>query len=179
VFSICTNCPNKVFFVWLVDLKTICAKYGLETCLTPNVDIRIYLFDSQCSWSKYAIWNMNIKKWSKLCIIVSRTAYHFSVYEIKPLFASTNEIQVLALDIQLIIGQYGFGIWHNLSHLITVLALVTKLTCAHNGHQLSISRILCLIGRSKDYLCSMRSGNLSLSKWWYSYMFARQLALLN
>jgi hypothetical protein len=34
------KCPNQVFYVWLVDLKSICAKYGLETCFTPNDDIR-------------------------------------------------------------------------------------------------------------------------------------------
>jgi hypothetical protein len=34
------------------------------------------------------------------------------------------------------------------------------LTCAHNGHQLSKSSILCLIGRSKDHLCLIWPGNL-------------------
>jgi hypothetical protein len=35
-----TKCPNQDFFVWLVDLQTTCAKYGLETWFTPNDDIR-------------------------------------------------------------------------------------------------------------------------------------------
>jgi hypothetical protein len=40
-----TKCPNQVFYVWIVDLQTICAKYGLETWFSPNDDIRKYLLE--------------------------------------------------------------------------------------------------------------------------------------
>jgi hypothetical protein len=30
VITMDTKCPNQVFYVWLVDLQTICAKYGLK-----------------------------------------------------------------------------------------------------------------------------------------------------
>jgi hypothetical protein len=42
--------------------------------------------------------------------------------------------------------------WFHLSYLVTVLVLVISLKCAHNGHQLSKSSIVCLIGRYTDYL---------------------------
>jgi hypothetical protein len=38
-----TKCPNQVFYVWIVDLQTICTKYGLETWFSPNDYIRKYL----------------------------------------------------------------------------------------------------------------------------------------
>jgi hypothetical protein len=50
-----SSCPSEVFYVWLVDLQTICAKYGLETSLSPNNNIRIYLLDMQRTWTKNAI----------------------------------------------------------------------------------------------------------------------------
>jgi hypothetical protein len=44
-----TKRPNQLFYVWLVDLQTICAKLGVERSLTPNDNIRICLFDMQRS----------------------------------------------------------------------------------------------------------------------------------
>jgi hypothetical protein len=41
--------PNQVYYVWLVDLQAICAKYGLGTRFPPNDDIRKYLFDMKRS----------------------------------------------------------------------------------------------------------------------------------
>jgi hypothetical protein len=42
-----TKCPNQVFYVWLVDLQTICAKYDLETRF-----LQMTLFVNICSpWS--------------------------------------------------------------------------------------------------------------------------------
>jgi hypothetical protein len=38
-----TKGTNKVFYVCLVDLQTICAKLGMETCLPPYNGIRIFL----------------------------------------------------------------------------------------------------------------------------------------
>jgi hypothetical protein len=40
-----TKRPNVVFYVSLVDLQTIYAKYGPETWFPPNVDICKYLLD--------------------------------------------------------------------------------------------------------------------------------------
>jgi hypothetical protein len=49
---------NHVFYVWLFYLQTICAKYGLETWIFPNGDIRTCLFDMQRSWTKNAFWDV-------------------------------------------------------------------------------------------------------------------------
>jgi hypothetical protein len=62
-----TKCRNQVFYVWLVHLHSICAKYGLLTWVTPNNDIRKCLFDMQRSWTKNAFWDVNNKKWRKWC----------------------------------------------------------------------------------------------------------------
>jgi hypothetical protein len=48
--------------------------------------------------------------------------------------------------------------------------LVIKLACGHNWYELSKSIILRLIGQSTDYLCLIRAGNLTLTKWCYSYV---------
>jgi hypothetical protein len=42
VLSMDIKCPNKLFYVWLVDLQTICAKLGMETHLSLNKAIRIF-----------------------------------------------------------------------------------------------------------------------------------------
>jgi hypothetical protein len=55
--------PSQVFYVWLVDLQPICAKYGLGTWLSPNYDIRICLFDMRHSWTKNAFWDVNKKNY--------------------------------------------------------------------------------------------------------------------
>jgi hypothetical protein len=68
VFSMVNKCPNHVFYVSLVNLQTICAKLGLETCLSPNNVIRICLLRMRHSWTKYAFWdvsNKNCRKWCK------------------------------------------------------------------------------------------------------------------
>jgi hypothetical protein len=49
VLTMGTICPNQVFYAWLVDLQTICAKYAMETWLLPNDDIRICLLHMQRS----------------------------------------------------------------------------------------------------------------------------------
>jgi hypothetical protein len=65
-----TKCRNQVFYVWLVDLQTICIKYGVETWFSPNDDFRICLFDKQHSRTKNAFWILNYKKWRKMCKFV-------------------------------------------------------------------------------------------------------------
>jgi hypothetical protein len=67
VYTTDTKSPNLVFYVWLVDLQTICAKYRLETWFSGNDDIRIRLFDMRHSRTKNAFWDVNIKKWRIWC----------------------------------------------------------------------------------------------------------------
>jgi hypothetical protein len=105
-----TNCPSQVFYVWLVDLQSICAKYRLEH---DSLEIMILVY--VCSTS--------------------------SVVELKTLF----ETWIARNDVN---GVY----WFHLSYLITVWALDNPLKCAYNGHQFSKSSIVCLTGRSTDYL---------------------------
>jgi hypothetical protein len=75
VLTMDTNCRNQVLYVWMVDIQTIFTKYGLETWLPPNDNIRICLLDMQVSWAKNAIWNLNSKKCSKRCIFVSHLLF--------------------------------------------------------------------------------------------------------
>jgi hypothetical protein len=65
--------PNvliKYFYFCLVDPQSIWPKLGLETCLPPNNDIRIYLRGMRHSWTKYAFWDVNNTNWCKCCNIV-------------------------------------------------------------------------------------------------------------
>jgi hypothetical protein len=59
---LCSQRNPKVqikYVVWLVDLKTSCAKYGLETWFTPNEDIRKYLLDMNHSSAKISFRDIN------------------------------------------------------------------------------------------------------------------------
>jgi hypothetical protein len=51
-----------------------------------------------------------------------------------------------------------------LSYLITLRAYL-----CHNGHQMYKSSFLCVIGRSTEFLCQIGAGNVTHTKWWYSY----------
>jgi hypothetical protein len=62
-----TKFPNHVFYVWLVDLQAICAKYGLETWFSPNDDLRKYLLYMKHGWTKNAFWDVNNNKLRKWC----------------------------------------------------------------------------------------------------------------
>jgi hypothetical protein len=62
--------------VLLVYLHTICAKQGLETWLSPNNEIRIYLLDMGHIWTKNAFWDVNNRKWRTWCKIVSPFLYN-------------------------------------------------------------------------------------------------------
>jgi hypothetical protein len=66
-----TKCPNQVFYVWLVEQQNIWAKFGLETWIFPNNDIRKCLLDIKHGWTKNAFWDLNKKKWRKSCMFVS------------------------------------------------------------------------------------------------------------
>jgi hypothetical protein len=60
-----------VFFVSLVDLRSICAKYCLETWFAPNEDIRKCLIDMKQGWNKKDVLRLEYKKWRKwfVCFI--------------------------------------------------------------------------------------------------------------
>jgi hypothetical protein len=64
-------------YVWLVDLETICTKYGLETRFSPN-DIRKFMLDMQRSWTQNAFWDVHNKKWRKWCKFVSHFLFNNS-----------------------------------------------------------------------------------------------------
>jgi hypothetical protein len=83
-----TKCPNQVFYLWLVDLETICAKYDLETWFAPNDVIRKCLFDMKHGWTKHAFWDVNNKKWRWWCKFVSPL-----------LFNNSYDLPVLTMDI--------------------------------------------------------------------------------
>jgi hypothetical protein len=68
-----TKCPNQVFYICLVDLQTICAKYGLETWFSPNDDIRKCFLDMRHGSTKYVFWNVNNTKWRKWCELFHRS----------------------------------------------------------------------------------------------------------
>jgi hypothetical protein len=63
VLTIDIKIPKQAYYVCLVDLKTICATWGLETWHPPNNDIRIYLLDMKHGSTKNAFWDVNNKKW--------------------------------------------------------------------------------------------------------------------
>jgi hypothetical protein len=62
---------KSVYYVWLVDLQTICAKYGLETWYNPNEDIRKCLLDMNHGWNKNAYRDVINKKWRKWCVCIT------------------------------------------------------------------------------------------------------------
>jgi hypothetical protein len=82
-----TKFSNQVFYVWLVDFQTIRAKEVLETWLSPNNDIELYLLDMQRSWTKNARWNLKSGKWRK-----------WSKYISPLLFNNTYGLTVLTVD---------------------------------------------------------------------------------
>jgi hypothetical protein len=66
------------FYVWLIDLQTICAKYGLETWFSPNDDFRKCLFYMKHGWTKKAFWYVNNKKWRKWWKFVTPSLFNVS-----------------------------------------------------------------------------------------------------
>jgi hypothetical protein len=65
VITMDTKCPNQVYNVWLVDLQTICAKYGLKTWFSPIDDIRKCLLDIKHGSNENAFRDVINKKWCK------------------------------------------------------------------------------------------------------------------
>jgi hypothetical protein len=112
--------------------------YGLPVLtMAPNVQIKYSTYD----WSIYRLFVLNRgrKRDSLQMMIFVVVCSKCSVVELKTRFETwiaRNEINVVY--------------WFHFYYLITVLALVIKLTCVQNGQKLSKSSILCLIGRSMD-----------------------------
>jgi hypothetical protein len=100
--------------------------YLLQTWYTPTLGIRLNAHDIHYVDSEYALH-------TKVQLCEETNKMHLdncTVYEIKTKFALTNQIRLLALDIQLICGQYGSEAWLDLSYLTTILALVIRFTCS-------------------------------------------------
>jgi hypothetical protein len=101
---------------------------------TTNVQIKYFMFD----WSIYRqlVLNRSWKRNSFQTRIFSYVSSTWSIVELKKRFetwVTRNAVNCVSLI--------------QFSYLITLM-----LTCAHKGHQISKSRILCLIGRSTGYL---------------------------
>jgi hypothetical protein len=108
--TIGTTCPNLIFYVWLVDLQTICAKYGLETWLSK----RWYFLDMQRSCTQHAFWDVNNNKWRKWCKFNSPFLFS-NPYGSPVLTMGTkcpNQVfYVWLVDIQNICAKYGLETW--------------------------------------------------------------------
>jgi hypothetical protein len=61
------NVQNMYFYVWFVELQSICVEYGLENRFNPNHNIRNCLLGMKHGWTKNAFSDVNNKKWSKWC----------------------------------------------------------------------------------------------------------------
>jgi hypothetical protein len=114
VITMVTKCSNQVFYVWMVDLHTICAKYWLLTWLTPNNDIRKCLFVMQRCWIKNAFWVLNNKKWRKWYKFVSPFLFN-NPYDLPVLTMDTkrpNQVfYVCLVDLQGICSKYVLETW--------------------------------------------------------------------
>jgi hypothetical protein len=136
------NDVNGVYWYYFSYLITVMALVIKLTCdhKTPIFETNYCMFD----WAVYRIFVLN-KAWKRDSPQMMIFVYICSTCSVDKLktrletWIANNEI----------IGVY----WFNFYYLITVLVLVIKLTCARNGHQVSKSNNLCLIGRSTDYLC--------------------------
>jgi hypothetical protein len=111
-----TNGPNQVLYVWSVDLHTICAKQGLETWLSPNNDIRLWLLDIKHSWNKNAFWDVNKKKWSKWCKFISpfltNNTYGLPVLKINTKFPN-QVFYVWMVDLQTACAKDRVETWYS------------------------------------------------------------------
>jgi hypothetical protein len=100
-----TICTNQLYYVWLVDLQNICAKYGLETWFSPNDDIRKYLLYMHRNWTKNAFWDLNNKKWHKWCKFVSIFLFN-NIYGLPVLTMGTKRpnpvFYIWKVDLQII-----------------------------------------------------------------------------
>jgi hypothetical protein len=127
---------------------------------TPNVQIKFFMFD----WSIFTIFVLNRGcKRNTLQLIIC-----IYLLVIKHRWLKTRLGKWITRNFV-----NGVRMIH-LSYWITFMAYL----CTH-GHQMSKASILCLIGRSTEYLCKIRAGIFILSKRWYSKMFAQHVTWVN
>jgi N6-adenosine-specific RNA methylase IME4 len=109
-----TKHPTQVFYVWLVDLHTICAKQGLESWSSPNKNIRIYLLDINHSKTKNGFWDVNNTKWRKWCKFVSPLLFN-NTFDLPALTIDTkcpNQVlYMLLVDLHNICAKQGLERW--------------------------------------------------------------------
>jgi hypothetical protein len=132
------NDLNGVYWVNFSYLITVFAY--LCSQFAALVQIRYFLFD----WSIYRIFVLN-KAWKRGSLQIMIFVYGGSTCSVVGLktrfetWIAWNEVNEV----------YTF----HLSYLMTALTLDIYLICAPHEHQMSKSSILCLIGRSTNYLC--------------------------
>jgi hypothetical protein len=61
---------SSIFNIWLVDVQTLCAKYGLEKWFPPTDEIRKCLLEKTQFSTKNTFWDVNNKKSRKWCKLV-------------------------------------------------------------------------------------------------------------
>jgi hypothetical protein len=114
VFTIDTECPNQIFYVWLVDLLAICAKHWLEMWFSSNNDIPTCLLDIRHGWNKNAFWDANNRKWRKWCRFVTpflpNNTYGLPVVTKDTKFPS-HVFYVWLIDLHTIFVKFGLETW--------------------------------------------------------------------
>jgi hypothetical protein len=73
VLTVDTKCPNQVLYVWLVNLHTICPKYGMETCF-----VQMMIFVDICPpWSMVEL-QTRLEEWISTNAINGVSLFHLS-----------------------------------------------------------------------------------------------------
>jgi hypothetical protein len=120
---------NGVNGVWLFHLSYLLTHMAyLWSQRTPNVPIKYFIFD----WPIYRLFVLNtgLKRYSLQMMISENICSTWSMVQIKTRF----DTSIRKNDVN------GVSLFY-LSYLITLI-----FTCAHNGHEMSKSNILWLIG---------------------------------
>jgi hypothetical protein len=90
---LCTQRTRKVqikYFMFEWSIYRLFVTYrSWKTCLPPNNDIRICLFDMRHIWTKNAFWDLNNKKWRKWCNFILSFLFNDS-YGLPVLTMGTN-----------------------------------------------------------------------------------------
>jgi hypothetical protein len=149
---------NDVSGVSLFNLSYLITH--LRSQRSPYVQIKYFMFDWSICW--LFVLNRVWKRDSLQIMIFAYSCSTWGIVELKMRFQAwitKNEVN-------------GESLFH-LPYLIIIMAYLCS-----KRHQMYKSSILGLIVRSTDYMCLLRVGNVTLSKWWYSKRFARHEAWL-
>jgi hypothetical protein len=150
VFSTCRAVDLKTQFVTWIERSDVNGVYWFHfpylitllaylcSQMARLVQIRYFMFD----WTIYRIFVLNYawKRYSLEMLIF------VCLYDMQPRWLKTRFRIWIAWN-----GVNGAYTFH-LSYLITVLALYIKVTSVPQGYKILKSSILCVIGRSADYL---------------------------